>query len=82
MKRVGQSNSGGHGTINLWNYESLMDAGVAIIDVPVPPFTWVRVVASSLFSMCSVTKFARMALMGEPIGRPKTCRYWVSWKVK
>ena len=56
-------------------YELLMDAGVTLVDVPVPPLRWVRGGCDRpLFDHdVLITKFARMALMGEPIGYPKTC---------
>ena len=55
------------------DYEMLMDAGVALVDIPVPPFRWVRGGCDRPLFNVLITGFARMALMGEPMGHPKTC---------
>ena len=31
---------------------------------------------------CSMTRLAKMALTGEPIGQPKICWKWLPWKTK
>ena len=36
----------------------------------------------ALSSTCSMTRLAKMALTGEPIGQPKICWKWLPWENK
>ena len=59
-----------------------LDDDESIIHKPFPECRWDGAVARALVSRSSMSKFATIGLMGEPIATPLTCSYIFPWKVK
>ena len=49
------------------------EANMTVIDISIPPLRVWGAVLNALSSTYSITKFAKMALTGEPIGQPNIC---------
>ena len=49
------------------------EANMAFVDMSVPPLRGCGAVLNALSSTRSITKFAKMALTGEPMGQPNIC---------
>ena len=47
------------------------EADVTVVNISIPPLR--GVVSNALSLTCSITKFAKIALTGEPMGQPNIC---------
>ena len=55
---------------------------MAVIYVSEPPFGRVGADKRAFSSTYSITRLAKMALTGDPIGQPKICLKWSPWNTK
>ena len=54
-------------------FTSDTDMAVVNIPIPIPPLRRVGAVFKALSATYFITKFAKIALTGEPIGQPNIC---------